>query len=142
MGAMKPLTHTPPHLIRCCAREALGAEVYGSMGIDRGDAEGRREAVLRNYEFFGAPVVGIVCIHTELGPADVLSVGMYLQTLLLALTARGISTCVQVRASRVLHARCGLPRRHARTPLALAVPYYCDMPMPLPPAHSDHEHVY
>jgi hypothetical protein len=46
-------------------------------------------AVLRNWEFFRAPVAGIVCMHRDLGPADALSVGMFLQTLLLALTERG-----------------------------------------------------
>ena len=36
--------------------------------------------------------------HTRyaLGSADALSVGMYLQTLMLALTARGLGTCVEV----------------------------------------------
>jgi nitroreductase len=78
-------------------RKELGAQVYGvGMGIASDDKEGRRAAVLRNWEFFGAPVVGIVCIDKELGPADVLGVGMYLQTLVLALTARGLGACVQV----------------------------------------------
>jgi len=49
-----------------------------------------------NFDFFGAPLAGIVCMHRDLGPADALSVGMYLQTLLLALTARGLGTCVEV----------------------------------------------
>jgi nitroreductase len=35
-------------------------------------------------------------MHRDLGPADALSVGMFLQTLLLALTARGLGTCVEV----------------------------------------------
>ena len=35
-------------------------------------------------------------MHRDLGPADSLSVGMFLQTLLLALTARGLGTCVEV----------------------------------------------
>ena len=70
-------------------RSELGVEVYGSMGIARGDKAARMVAVLRNFEFFGAPLVGIVCMHQDLGKADALSVGMYLQTLLLALTARG-----------------------------------------------------
>jgi nitroreductase len=35
-------------------------------------------------------------MHEDLGPADALSVGMFLQTLLLALTARGLGTCVEV----------------------------------------------
>mgnify|MGYP001068397894 CR=1 FL=1 len=63
------------------------------MGIAREDTVSRKQAVLRNYEFFGAPVVGIVCMHQELGYADALSVGLYLQTLILSLTARGQGTC-------------------------------------------------
>lgn len=66
------------------------------MGIARDDKANRTQAVLRNYEFFDAPVVGIVCMHQDLGVADALSVGMYLQTLVLCLTARGLGTCVEV----------------------------------------------
>jgi len=78
-------------------RKELGALVYGvGMGIPSTDKEARRAAVLRNWEFFGAPLVGIVCIDKELGNADVLGVGMYLQTLVLALTSRGLGACVQV----------------------------------------------
>lgn len=76
-------------------RRELGALVYGSMGISREDKIGRAAAVLRNYEFFGAPMVGIVCMHRDLGLVDAVGVGMYLQTLILGLTARGIGTCVQ-----------------------------------------------
>jgi hypothetical protein len=50
-------------------------------------------AVLRNWEFFHAPLVGIVCMHRNLGPADAMGVGMHVQTLLLALTERGLGTC-------------------------------------------------
>jgi nitroreductase len=77
-------------------RRDLGALVYGSMGIPRHDAEARRIAVLRNWEFFRAPVAGIVCMHRDLDYVDALGVGMFIQTLLLALTARGLGTCVQV----------------------------------------------
>jgi nitroreductase len=77
-------------------RRELGAEVYGSMGIAREDREARAVAVMRNFEFFRAPLAGIVCMHRDLGPADALSVGMFLQTLLLALTERGLSSCVEV----------------------------------------------
>lgn len=76
-------------------RQEFGALVYGAMGIARDDKEARRIARLRNWEFFGAPVAGVVCMHRDLGPADSVGVGMFLQTLLLALTARGIGTCVQ-----------------------------------------------
>jgi nitroreductase len=46
--------------------------------------------------FFGAPLAGIVSMHRDLGPADAVSVGMYLQTPMLALTAQGLGTCVEV----------------------------------------------
>jgi nitroreductase len=78
-------------------RSELGSEVYGKgMGITRENKEGRAAAVLRNYDFFGAPLVGIVCMHRDLDAPDALSVGMYLQTLLLALTEHGLGTCVEV----------------------------------------------
>jgi nitroreductase len=77
-------------------RRELGVEVYGSMGIAREDKAKRAAAVLSNFEFFGAPLVGMVCMHQDLGKADALSVGMYLQTLVLVLTARGLGTCVEV----------------------------------------------
>jgi nitroreductase len=77
-------------------RFELGAQVYGSMGITIADTARHAAAVMRNFEFFGAPLAGIVCMHRDLGPADAVSVGMYLQTLMLALTARGLGTCVEV----------------------------------------------
>ncbi|KDE99788.1 oxidoreductase [Mycolicibacterium aromaticivorans JS19b1 = JCM 16368] len=77
-------------------RRELGALVYGTMGVARNDAEARRVAVLRNWEFFRAPLAGIVCMHRDLGHVDAVGVGMFLQTFLLALTARGLGSCVQV----------------------------------------------
>jgi nitroreductase len=77
-------------------RMQSGALVYGAMGIERDDREGRWKAQRRNWEFFGAPVAGVVCMHRDFGPVDALGVGMFLQTLLLALTERGLGSCVQV----------------------------------------------
>jgi len=77
-------------------RRELGALVYGTMGIARHDTEARRLAVLRNWEFFRAPMTGIVCMHRDLDYVDAVGVGMFLQTFLLALTARGLGSCVQV----------------------------------------------
>jgi len=84
----------PEHFVHF--RSETGKVVYGSMGIARDDLDGRRAAVLRNWEFFRAPLAGIVCMDRELGLVDSLGVGMFLQTLVLALTARGLGTCVQV----------------------------------------------
>jgi len=90
-----PVVPELPDLFAHLRRE-LGAKVYGSMGITRDDSEGRRIAVLRNWEFFRAPLAGIVCMHRDLHYVDSLGVGMFLQTFLLALTAHGLGTCVQV----------------------------------------------
>jgi nitroreductase len=77
-------------------RRDLGALVYGAMGVARHDTEARRLAVLRNWEFFRAPLAGIVCMHRDLDYVDAIAVGMFLQTFVLALTARGLGSCVQV----------------------------------------------
>ena len=83
-------------------RRELGVEVYGAMGIPIDDNAGHLTAVLRNWAFFNAPLGGIVCMHRDLGLADALSVGMFLQTLLLALTERGLGSCVEVRSLVIL----------------------------------------
>jgi nitroreductase len=98
-------------------RSDLGAQVYGAMGIRREDKAGHDAAVLRNWEFFQAPLGGIVCMHRDLGFADAIAVGMFLQTLLLALTARGLGTCVEVSIA-------GYPeiiREHLAIPAELSI---------------------
>ena len=93
-------------------RRELGALVYGSMGVARHDVEARWIAQLRNWEFFRAPVAGVVCMHRDLGLVDSLGVGMFLQTLLLALTERGLGSCAQVSIALypdVLRAQLDIP---------------------------------
>jgi nitroreductase len=97
-------------------RRDLGAKVYGSMGIARHDTEGRRIAVLRNWEFFRAPLAGIVCMHRDLHYVDSVGVGMFLQTFLLALTARGLGTCVQVSIAgypEIVRGQLNIPQEYA-----------------------------
>ncbi|KAI2626227.1 oxidoreductase [Xylaria nigripes] len=78
-------------------RSALGKQLYGiGWGIPHDDLEGTWEAVLRNYEFFSAPVGIIVCMSRELVGQYAINVGMYTQTLLLALTELGIGSCVEI----------------------------------------------
>ncbi|KIK53363.1 hypothetical protein GYMLUDRAFT_179095 [Collybiopsis luxurians FD-317 M1] len=78
-------------------RSELGKQVYGEgLGIERDDIEGRRAAVLRNFDFFGAPTAAIVCMNHMLSKADAVSVGMYLQTFLLSLTESQVGSCVEV----------------------------------------------
>jgi nitroreductase len=106
-------------------RTELGGLVYGSMGIARHDADARRIAVLRNWEFFRAPLVGVVCMYRDLDFVDSMGVGMFLQTLLLALTARGLGTCVQVSIAgypETVREQLGIPDER-RVLCGLAVGY-------------------
>ncbi|TAM09170.1 MAG: nitroreductase [Nevskiaceae bacterium] len=75
---------------------ALGAQVYGSFGVAREDHEARRKAQLFGWQFYGAPLGGIVCMRRELRHIDSIGVGAFLQTFLLALTERGLGTCVEM----------------------------------------------
>jgi nitroreductase len=93
-------------------RRELGAQVYGAMGIAREDTARHAAAVLRNWEFFRAPLAGIVCMHQDLGLVDAVSVGMFLQTLLLALTERGLGTCIEVSVAgypEIVRAQLAIP---------------------------------
>jgi nitroreductase len=73
-----------------CART-----LYGAMGVTRDDAAGRKRAMRRNYEFFDAPHVAIVCMNADFGIGVAVDIGVYVQTFMLALTARGIASCPQ-----------------------------------------------
>jgi len=76
-------------------RRKLGYDMYGLMGIARDDAKGRTEAMLKNYEFFGAPV-GIFVTVDRVGDRNAWGhVGMFLQTICLLAPEFGLETCLQ-----------------------------------------------
>ena len=78
-------------------RSELGRHVYGPDGYNlaRDDQPGMVAALKQNLRFYDAPYVAVVCIPRALGaPPDVLSVGVYLQTLILLLTEKGLGTQV------------------------------------------------
>lgn len=69
--------------------------MYKKMGIARDDKEGRARASLRNFELFDAPHVAFIGMHKDFGTAVAFDVGMYIQSLMLTMTAHGISSCAQ-----------------------------------------------
>ena len=83
------------------------------MGVARGDRVGRMKAMLRNFEFFDAPHVAYVCMAQSFGIGVALDVGMYVQTLMLAMQSRGISSCAQA-ALRAFPDVVRLPPRDPR----------------------------
>jgi hypothetical protein len=67
--------------------------LYTEMGIARDDKTGRLNALLRNFEFFDAPHMAFVCMEKAFPQTVAVDVGMYAQTLILALASLGVSSC-------------------------------------------------
>jgi nitroreductase len=70
-------------------------QLYGAMGIERRDLAGRQAAYLRNFDGFDAPHAAFVFMPAGFGAREAADTGMWAQTLMLALTARGLSSCAQ-----------------------------------------------
>jgi nitroreductase len=70
-------------------------QLYGAMGVERADLVGRRAAYMRNLDFFGAPHAVFIFMPHPFDTREATDIGMYAQTLMLAMTARGIATCAQ-----------------------------------------------
>lgn len=69
--------------------------MYGQMGIARDDKAGRLNAMLRNFELFDAPHVAFFCMDKSFPASVAADLGIYAQTLMLAFTALGVSSCAQ-----------------------------------------------
>jgi nitroreductase len=67
--------------------------LYSEMNISRDDREGRARASFRNFELFDAPHVAFIGMSKDFGTTVALDVGMYVQTLMLLMTAHGIASC-------------------------------------------------
>ncbi|QCF26139.1 nitroreductase [Hydrocarboniclastica marina] len=72
---------------------ACAVALYDEMGISRDDKPGRMRAALRNFELFDAPHIAFLAMDRSFGETIALDVGMYAQTLMLAMTAFGVSSC-------------------------------------------------
>jgi len=70
-------------------------KLYGAMGVERRDLVARKAAFIRNHEFFDAPHVAFIFMRAPFDTREAADTGMYAQTLMLALTARGIASCAQ-----------------------------------------------
>ncbi len=69
--------------------------LYGALGIGREDREARTEAMVRNWDFFGAPHAVFFAMdktHTYRGAVDL---GIYALSLALLLEENGFACCMQ-----------------------------------------------
>lgn len=74
---------------------ACAVTLFNEMGIGRDDKSGRNRALLRNFELFDAPHVAFLGMNKQFKEPVALDLGIYLQTLMLAMTAHGIACCPQ-----------------------------------------------
>ena len=93
-------------------RSDFGSQLYGALGINREDAEGRLEQIKRNYMFFNAPVGIFITIDRRLGPGQWADLGGYVNTLACLARGYGLDTCPQVlwiRMHEIVRASLGVP---------------------------------
>src|SRR6266700_181534 len=76
-------------------RRKIGWDMYGLLGVGKGDHEGTHQARLRNYEFFGAPVGMIFTLDEDLEIGSWLDFGIFIGAIMIAARARGLHTCPQ-----------------------------------------------
>ncbi len=73
--------------------------LYEAVSITRQDKVKRNEQFMRNFTFFDAPHVAFLFLPEPFGLREAADLGMYAQTLMLALTAHGLGSCPQTALS-------------------------------------------
>ncbi|MBR0679799.1 nitroreductase [Roseomonas eburnea] len=81
-----------PYLSR---RRKVGWDLYGLLGIAKGETEKMKRQHAKNFEFFGAPVGLIFTIDRRLEIGSWLDYGMFLGNLTVAARGMGLDTCPQ-----------------------------------------------
>lgn len=87
-----PTEWVPPYIER---RRKVGWDLYGLLGIAKGDKPRMHAQHGRNYRFFDAPVGMIFTIDRILRQGSWLDYGMFLENIMTAARGRGLDTCPQ-----------------------------------------------
>lgn len=87
-----PRQWVSPYLDR---RRKIGWDLYGLLGIEKGDKARMHEQHAQNYRFFGAPVGLFFTIDRVMERGSWLDYGMFLQAIMTAARGRGLDTCPQ-----------------------------------------------
>jgi nitroreductase len=88
-----PAEWVAPYIDR---RRKIGWDMYGLLGITKGDKARMHAQLGRNYAFFDAPVGLMFTIERVMGQGSWIDYGMFLQNVMIAARARGLDTCPQV----------------------------------------------
>ena len=90
--AYYPASFFEPYKAR---RRKVGWDMYGLLGIGKGDFEKTQAQHARNYMFFDAPVGLVFTINRDLEIGSWLDYGMYLQNIMILARTHGLETCPQ-----------------------------------------------
>ena len=90
--AYYPTDWVSPYLER---RRKVGWDLYGLLGIGKGDKPRMHAQHRRNYDFFGAPVGLMFTLDRVMRQGSWLDFGMFLENVMVAARARGLDTCPQ-----------------------------------------------
>ena len=76
-------------------RRKVGEDMYALLGIPKEDRAARMGWLATNFAFFGAPVGLFFVVERSMGRGQWAHLGMFMQTIALLATERGLGTCMQ-----------------------------------------------
>ncbi|MEJ7926729.1 nitroreductase [Sphingobium sp. AN641] len=76
-------------------RRKIGFDLFAIYGIGRDDLEGRQRVLLRNFDFFGAPVGLFFTMERDWGYGAWIDMGNFMTNIMTLAPAFGLATCPQ-----------------------------------------------
>jgi nitroreductase len=92
-----PQSFREPYLSR---RRKVGWDLYGLLGVGKGDTAGMKRQSAANLRFFAAPVALMLTVDRDLEIGSWLDLGMFVQSLLIAAQGNGLQSCPQAIFAR------------------------------------------
>lgn len=104
-----PTEFVEPYLAR---RRKIGWDMYGLLGIERGEHDKMAAQHRKNYEFFGAPVGMFFTLHKTMQSGGWMDLGLYMANVMALAREHGLHTCPQAAwqdYGHAVHAHLALP---------------------------------
>lgn len=97
-------------------RRKVGYDLYGLVGIEKGDKEAMYRQHTRNFNFFDAPVGLFFTFNRVLETGTWIDVGMFMEAVMVAARGQGLDTCPQaswIGYHKIIREELGIPDDHA-----------------------------
>ena len=103
-----PTEFVEPYISR---RRKIGWDLYGLLGIEKGEFDKMAAQHRKNYEFFGAPVGIFFTLHETMRSGGWMDLGLYMANVMALAREHGLDTCPQAawqEFGHVVHKHLGL----------------------------------